>query len=172
MNGFDDLDLLLLQRSVQLVHQHLGYAENGSERCAQFMAHGGQKLIFGARGAGQLQVDLMQLAGALLDTLSQSGTLLRQIRVCPVQRLLTLAPLGDVRESDYRADQLAVVEDWMRPVFDRKTAAVCAPEQFVLHVRSLAGAIGGERTALLFRHWRAVCFGVVNQAVNAFSDEV
>ena len=45
--------------------QHLAVANNGIERCAQLVAHAGEKVRFGFAGALQLCVERLELLGGL-----------------------------------------------------------------------------------------------------------
>src|SRR6267142_1366284 len=66
------------------------------------------------------------------------------------------APLRDVKESDHGTNGLVAPQQRMGPVFNWKTAAVAAPEHFIIAMRALPGTESANNLALLHRESPAI----------------
>src|SRR5262245_4066537 len=72
------------------------------------------------------------------------------------QAFVGLLALGDVRIADARAHYSTVLEDLRNAILHRETAAVLAPQKFVVNMARLAVRIGGEHWAFFPRVQAAV----------------
>src|SRR5260370_2495320 len=89
-----------------------------------------------------------------------------------LQGVLCSSALGDIDENDCSTKQEVVLTYWIGPILNRKARSVGAPDDFVVHVGTLAPAKSRVNMAIVVRVRRSIWASMMHYAVHLLTDEL